>query len=226
MAYIPPILKLFRKSPFKPLHRHLLKVIECVNQLKPLVEAFVDQDFKRVNEIAERISKLEHEADIIKNNIREHLPKTMFMPVDRCDILLFLKEQDVIADRAEDLARMLEVRETKLPVELKEDILKFTNKVIETVTALEVAASELNEVMETSFSKHETSKMLKLIQEIDKKEWEADKLVLKLLKKLFDVENKLDPVSVLHLERLIHTLDSVADHAENAGDRLRAMAAR
>jgi len=226
MAYISPLVKLFGKSPFKPLHEHILKVNECVNQLKPLIEAFVDQDFKKVNEIAERISKLEHEADIIKNNIREHLPKTLFMPVDRCDILMFLKEQDTIADRAEDLARMLEVRETKLPVELKEDVLRFTNKVIETVNALEVAAGELSEVIESSFGKHEISKVLKLIHNIDKKEWEADKLVLKLLRKLFEVENKLDPISVLHLERLIHTMDSVADHAENAGDRLRTMVAR
>ena len=162
---------------------------------------------------------------MVKNKIRENLPKTLFMPIDRTDILMFLKEQDMIADRAEDLARMLEVRETKLPIELKEDILEFTDKVIETVNALENAANELTKVLETSFGTRETTKVLKLIRIIDRKEWEADKLVLKLLKKLFEMEDALDPISVLHLERLIHTLDSVADHAENAGDRLRTMIA-
>ncbi len=225
MAYVPSLLKLFGKSPFGPLHEHMLKVDKCVMELKPLIEAFVDQDFRKVNYRAEKISKLEHEADVVKNKIRENLPKTLFMPIDRTDILMFLKEQDMIADRAEDLARMLEVRETKLPIELKEDILEFTDKVIETVNALENAANELTKVLETSFGTRETTKVLKLIRIIDRKEWEADKLVLKLLKKLFEMEDALDPISVLHLERLIHTLDSVADHAENAGDRLRTMIA-
>lgn len=85
-------------------------------------------------------------------------------------------------------------------MELKEDMLKFTCKVVETVTALEVAAFELNDVIESSFGRRETSKVLKLIHDIDKKEWEADKLVLNLLRKIFEVENKLDPISVIHLE--------------------------
>ena len=225
MSYIPPLLKLFGKSPFEPLHEHMLKVRECVNKLEILIDAFIENDFGKVNELAEDISRLEHEADIIKNNIREHLPKTFLMPIDRSDILSLLKEQDTVADRAEDLARMLEVRETKLPKELHEDIRGFTNKVIETVAALESATDELKSVLASSFGEREIRRTLKLIREVDRLEWEADKYVLKLLKNLFSIEKNLDPITVLHLERLIHTMDSVADHAENAGDRLRTMIA-
>lgn len=226
MISIPPIMRLFAKSPFKPLHEHILKVNECVGQLKPLIEAFVDQDSEKINEITEKISKLEHEADIIKNDIREHLPKTLFMPVDRTDVLLFLKEQDAISDSAENAAEILMVRKTKLPVELKDDLLEFTSKVIGSVNALELAVNELEEVLESSFGRYEIDEVRKLTHNVDKLEWEADKLVIKLLKRLFEIEDKLDPVTVLHLERLIYTMDSIADHAENVGDRLRMMVAR
>lgn len=225
-SIVSPIYKLFGKSPFKPLHEHVLKVKECVDELKPLVEAFADQDFNKVNEIAEHISKLEHEADVIKNDIREHLPSTFLMPVERQDLLLFLKEQDTIADRAEDAARLLEVRNTHLPFKMRGELIEFTSKVIEAVDALESAANQLSQVMESSFSDKEIQKVMNLIHDVDRREWEADKMVLELLKKLFRHEEKLDPVSVLHLERLIHTLDSVADHAENSGDRLRSMIAK
>jgi len=68
--------------------------------------------------------------------------------------------------------------------------------------------------------------MLKLIGNIERKEWEADCLEIELMKKLFKIESELDPVSILHLERLFHTLDGVADHAQDAGDRLRRMVAK
>jgi hypothetical protein len=221
-------MRLFGKSPFKPLHEHTLLVRKCVKELRGLVENFSeDGDKKKLNETVELISKLENDADTIKRNIREHLPKTFFMPVERSDILLFLREQDKIADSAQDLGRVLEVRpQTKLPRKLKKETLELTDKVIETVEALRIAVKELDNLLSSSFSKHETKKILKLIARIDKKEWDADQVNIKLMKKLFEMEKELDPVTVIHLEKIFHILDSVADKAEDAGDRLRSMVAK
>ena len=36
----------------------------------------------------------------------------------------------------------------------------------------------------------------------------------------------IDPVTVFHMVRLAETIGSIADHAENAGDMMRAMVAR
>ena len=36
----------------------------------------------------------------------------------------------------------------------------------------------------------------------------------------------LDPVTIFHMIRLAETVGSIADHAENAGDMMRAMVAR
>src|SRR5690606_23053950 len=81
------ILGLFAKSPFGPLAEHTQRVHDTVVLLRPLMEAFIEGDWARTQEIYERISRLEHDADVIKNDIRDHLPKSLFLPVDRGDVL-------------------------------------------------------------------------------------------------------------------------------------------
>jgi len=220
------IAKLFWQSPFEALHRHMLKVKECTDMLKPLIEAFILGDRTLIEERVERISKLEHEADIIKNEIREHLPHHVFMPVDRSDILRFLREEDSIADSVEDVARLIEMRKTYVPQDLKEELMELVNKVGETVKALENVTSEIKVLSQSSFSRSEEEKISSLIKDVDKKEFEADLLQQKAAKKLFSLEDKMDPTSVLLLMRIMGEVGSVADHAQNTGDRLRCIIAR
>jgi len=220
------IARLFWQSPFEALHRHMLKVKECTDMLKPLIEAFILGDRTLIEERVERISKLEHEADIIKNEIREHLPHHIFMPVDRSDILRFLREEDSIADSVEDVARLIEMRKTSVPQDLKEELMELVNKVGETVKALENVTSEIKVLSQSSFSRSEEEKISSLIKDVDKKEFEADLLQQKAAKKLFSLEDKMDPTSVLLLMRIMGEIGSVADHAQNTGDRLRCIIAR
>jgi hypothetical protein len=42
---------LFGKSPFGPLVEHTKKVHECVEMLKPLMEALVNEDYKEIRRI-------------------------------------------------------------------------------------------------------------------------------------------------------------------------------
>ena len=75
------ILSMFAKSPFKPLVSHIDQVNECVNKIKPLFDAYSSKDYKKVEEIAKDISKVEYKADKIKTDIRQHLPQSIFLPV-------------------------------------------------------------------------------------------------------------------------------------------------
>lgn len=225
MTYIPPLAKLFGKSPFKPLHLHVLKVKETVDLLKPAVRAFCNEDFKEVERLADEISRLEHECDIIKNDIREHLPRSLFMPVERSDILIFLKEQDTVADKAEDAAILMTVRKTKdLPKDVKTGLMELTERVVAAVDALEIAASEITNLLESSFSKKETKNMLDIIHRIDDEEWASDKIGLTLIKDIYRHEDELGH-GVSHIAHIADIIGDIADSAENAGDRLRAMMA-
>src|SRR2546428_11702228 len=96
------IAKLFGKSPFAPLQTHMEKVSCCVSELPVLFQAMMDQDMEAIQQISDTISRLEHDADLTKNDIRNHLPKSLFLPVDRGSLLEILSLQDALADQAEE----------------------------------------------------------------------------------------------------------------------------
>lgn len=217
------ISKLFGKSPFEPLYQHMVKVKECVDLVRPLMDALLQGETKKVKEIAKKIFKAEHYADMVKKDIRNQLPKSIFLPVARGDLLRFLKEQDHIADSAEDLAVLLILRKTTVPEEMKEDLKDFVNKVLETYEMAMIVSSEIKLLAETSFGGAEAHKVTELIEQIKVKEWEADKAQMNTAKKLYSIEEKLDPVSVVMWMNILKELGTLANHAENAGDQMRMM---
>ena len=113
------ILSMFTKSPFKPLASHMDKVRACVEQIKPLFDALENKDYDSVQKISELIVKLEHEADMIKDDIRNHMHQSMFLPVDKKDFMHLLSAQDDIADAVEDLAVLLRIKNLDTPDEIK-----------------------------------------------------------------------------------------------------------
>lgn len=217
------ISKLFGKSPFEPLYQHMLKVKACVDLVRPLMDAFLKGEQEKVKDVARKIFKAEHDADIVKKEIRSRLPKSIFLPVARGDILRFLKEQDNIADSAEDLAALLILRKTTVPEELKEKLKNFVDKVLETYEVAMTVSSEIKLLAETSFGGEEAHKVMELIEQLKVKEWKADKAQMTAAKKMFSIEKKLDPVSVMMWMHIFRELGTLANHAENAGDQMRLM---
>jgi len=217
------ISKLLGKSPFEPLHQHMLKVKECVDLIRPLVDSLLKEEDEKVEEYAKKIADAEHEADLVKKEIRNNLPKGLFLPVARGDILRFLKEQDNIADSAEDFAVLITLRKTKLPDELKEDLREFVDKVLETFNMAVKVSNEINILAETSFGGVEAEKVVDLIENLKTKEWEADKAQMKTARKMFSLEGKMDPVSVIMWMHIFKELGNLANHSENAGDQIRIM---
>lgn len=226
MAAVRAIAELFGRSPFGPLVEHTHKVHECVKEVRPLIEAFLGGRRDEVVEIRDRISKLEHEADLIKREIRAHLPRSLFLPVDRGDMLKYLKEQDAIADTAEDIAVLLTLRKTPVPAELHGRVLEFTDKVIDVSECLVRAASELQELQEASFGGKEADRVVELIEGVSQGEYEADKLQTEVSRRLYDLEDRVDPTSIYFIMKLFRLLGMIANHAENTGDNLRMMLAR
>lgn len=101
------IAKLFGKSPFAPLRSHMEKVAGCISTLPEIFKALDKQNKEEIEKISKKISKMEHEADLTKNDIRNHLPKSIFMPIARPHFLEILSLQDALADKAEDIAILL-----------------------------------------------------------------------------------------------------------------------
>ena len=106
------ILRIFGRSPFVPLQIHMEKVSTCVAKIPLVLDAYRRRDSAAVLELAAEISRLEHEADEIKHDIRDNLPRSFFLPVARADLLRILNIQDSIANRAENVGVILTFKQT------------------------------------------------------------------------------------------------------------------
>jgi uncharacterized protein len=220
------LIALFGKSPFGPLSQHAAQVRETVELVTPLMEAFVAGDTARTRELYEQVSKLEHKADVIKNDIREHLPKSLLMPVDRGDVLRFLKEQDRIADRAEDIGVLLTMRNTPTPPGLREPVMALVAAAVATADAWFRTAGELTTLEDASFAGPEVDRVMQQIQEVSRLEWETDKAQAAVGTLLFTHEDEIGAVSVVMWMQIFRMLSAIADHSENTADFLRVMLAK
>jgi len=215
-----------RKSPFKLLIEHMDKVRECVKLLGDGLIPYYKGDYTSFSKIAEKVDQLEHEADLIKSNIRNHLPKTLLMPVDKGKFLWLLREEDKILDHAENLAKMLDMRHTRIPKELQEGFIGHAKFVIKTVEAMEEAVENVSDLLETGFVRRERQETKEAIYRVHEFEHKADDKKYEITKGIYKLEKKLDPMDVYHLLKIADWVDDIADHAENVADWLRSMMAK
>ena len=218
--------ELFARSPFTPLQKHGEKVHEVVEELDPLFRAFLGGDRDAVAECHRRISRLEHEADEIKQEIRDNLPRSLFLPVDRGDLLKFLKEQDAIADAVEDVAVLANMRATPTPLEMRPRVEALVEQIRRTGETWFEIVRLLPGLQESSFTGPEVNKVVELIDRVHSEEWEADLRQSALGRTTVRFEEELGAVSVLFWMRIASKLGEVANRAENTGDLLRLMLAR
>ena len=226
MSPMSLISELFGKSPFGPLVEHSKKVHECVELVKPLMEALINEDYDEIHKLQDKVSKLEYEADRVKHDIRKHLTRRYFLPVDKGELERFLSRQDNIADNVEDFAVILMIRNTKLHDSLKEPFLKYVEQIFQVTGTLLNAAVEFQNLAEVSFSGAEARAVLSLIEGLGEEEWKADRMARSLSQQIYKLEPELEPLTIIFYEKIILTLGGIANQAENAGDMLRNMIVR
>jgi len=217
---------LFGKSPFLPLQTHMRVVLECAREIQPLIEALARGDQERVIKAKDHIFEREAEADRIKNELRLQLPRSLFMPVDRRDLLEVLHMQDAIANTAQDVAGLLIERQMTIPDFMHDPLIALTSRCIDTCEHSASIIEELDELLAMGFRGREVDKVDAMLTELNSIEDETDELGIALARSLFKHESEMDPVSVMMWYRLIEWIGDLADYAEKVGDRLRLLIAK
>ncbi len=226
MARSSPFSNLFGRSPFKPLQEHMRTTRKCANQVTKLFEALCDGDHEKVEAIKERIFELENEADEIKNESRAHLPKSLFMPVDRRDLLEVLDLQDNIADTAQDIAGLLVERKMEVAEGMQQPLLNLVRRCVDACEQATLIIERLDELVETGFRGPESESVIEMVDQLNKIESDTDQMGLELARSLFAQEDNMKPVSVVLWYNVIIMIGELADYAEKVGNRLRLLLAR
>ncbi|WP_291994782.1 TIGR00153 family protein [Candidatus Accumulibacter sp. ACC003] len=221
-----PMAALFGKSPFKPMQKHMRIVTECVAEVPALFSAVIEQDWAQVEAQKDKIFVKEGEADALKNDLRDHLPRSMLLAVDRRDLLELLAMQDSIADTAQDIAGLLVERKMEVPPGMAEPLMRFVTRCAETCEQAHKIIEELDELLETGFRGRDVDRVNVMVLELGQMESDTDVMGMSLSGILFAQEDSIKPVSVMFWYQLIQWVGNLADNAEKVGDRLRLLIAR
>lgn len=213
--------RLFGRSPFKPLQAHMEKVIDCVHQIPSLFKALEKKNYEKVASISRTISKLEHEADLTKNDIRNNLPTTLFLPIARSSLLDILSLQDSIADRAEDIGILLTLKELELASTLAPLFEEFVQMNLEACEEVHKIILEMGLLLESSFGGQEAQKVQEMVEKVAYKEHEVDVLQRKLLKEFFAVSEGFSASSVFLWMKVIQEVGALSDESEKLANRVR-----
>ncbi len=211
---------IFGSSPVQPLEKHVDIAYRCTKELNGFFAAVVAGNWDKASASRDRITKLEHDADDLKKKIRLRLPKSLFMPVPRQDLLELLLVQDKMANRTKDVSGLVFGRKMQIPDEIAEEFLEFVRRNVDAAKQARKSVRELDELFTSGFRGAEVTLVESLIEELDAIETDTDDRQAALRTALFAVEGDLEPVNVMFLYRVIELTGEIADMAERVGRRL------
>ena len=215
---------LFGKSPIRPMQQHMQASLACAREVLPLFEAMAAGNVSDLNSHREKIERLEHAADRIKNEIRSQLPTRLMLAIERRDMLEILDFQDSIADVAQDIAELVEIRSMPIPESLVDPMLDLVRRSIAACEAAGRIIDELDELVETGFRGREVARVEEMIDELSRIETDTDDLTERVQRKLFALESELG-VGIVFWNQIVGWVSNLADYAERVGNRLRLLIA-
>ena len=219
-----PFISMFVTSPCDGVQEHAEKVKECAWVFQRAIECIIEDRCEDFEHFRKDIDKLESEADAVKRRIRGHLPKGTLLAVDKFQLFRYLREQDKVIDAVETGLDWLSFRAAAgIPEVLEKEFMILVEAVMDPIEELSKMVAEARKYF-SNFSEDQRIVVKDMIRTLRQHEHEADKLEDTVKEKIFNAIE--DPVAVFHLIRLTEIIGSIADHAENAGDMMRAMIAK
>ena len=218
--------KIFGRSPFVAMQGHMEIVDQCVHQLSPFFKAILEGDHTQAKEVNKEIGKLENKADVLKKKLRLQMPKGLFMPVERRDLLELLLVQDKTANKAKDISGIIIGRKMTFPQAMAELLPAYVKRCEDACKQAKVVINELDELVETGFAGKEVEIVASIINELDVIEKDTDKMQIKIRTALLKVEKDLPPVDVIFYYNIIESIGEVADISQRIGSRVELLLAK
>ena len=152
------------------------------------------------------IEDAEHAADRITHETVQLLHTTFVTPFDRDDIHRLISRMDDVLDLIQDTAESLVLY----------DIQKVTPQATELAELLRRCAERVQSAVNLMASMADAPAILKICQEIDKLESDADKVMRGAISELF--RNETDVRQVIKLKAVYEALESATDKCQDVAN--------
>jgi len=188
---------------------HMVAVENTVNSLIEFLRNLKKGDIDR-EAFVEKIRKNESDADSKRRKMETEMYLGAFLPNFRGDLLGIAESIDVVANKAESTADLIELQNIHIPEEFIPRLIELAEKSLETYLSVKQAASSIFNDMDVANN---------YINKTEDLEHESDQLEKALVRTLFRKE-EIELAHKIQLEKLIKKLADIADQAENVSDRL------
>ncbi|MEA1885208.1 MAG: DUF47 family protein [Thermotogota bacterium] len=188
---------------------HMVAVENTVKSLIDFLKNIDNPDLDRETYV-EKIRKNESDADDKRRKMETEMYLGAFLPNFRGDLLGIAESIDVVANKAESTADLIELQNLNIPKEFIPKLIELVEKSLETYLSVKQAASLIFNDMDVA-NEH--------INRTADLEHESDILEKNLVRTLFR-KDEIELAHKIQLEKLIKKLADIADQAENVSDRL------
>lgn len=192
---------------------HLRKALDLARIIPQMIDCFIKNDKEKARQLFNEIRSREDEVDEARRLVSRELAEIGAILLSREDFLRFTNLTSEIADFGEGIAfRLLEIMEHdwSVPMDIKEDLLKLSEAVLETVTRLRETMMVLT---------YGSAKAMEKAKDVEVAERVVDELYRGLEIKL--LSSKLDFPALILLRDVLQLLEDSADKAEDAADAAR-----
>jgi uncharacterized protein len=184
--------------------QHASFVVQGSVALVELLKNF-DDNGNRANRVA-RILELEHSADRVTRETVSLLHQTFVTPLDRDDIHRLISRMDDVLDLIQDVTEALQLY----------DIQRLTPEALQLAELLNQCCSCMQEAVQRLATLKDSARILKLCNDIDSLESQADTVMRTAISKLFREES--DVKQLIKLETVYQLLEAATDQCEDVAN--------
>lgn len=224
MAFRTPFFGLLAtNSPLEGLVEHYQKISECIELIDEALKCYITGgSCRQMEELAEAVNAVESQADRIKRRVRNHLPRQMFMAIDKTLFLQYTNKQDNILDSAQDALNWLAMRHLKIESKYQPTLVDLTDGVKQSATLLGPALNSTIDLLNgKTIDRNATKDTYRLVREA---KTAVRSTATELTREVYNSD-----IDFKDIYQFIHFVDCLNDMSHNASscvDVLRAMIAR
>jgi predicted phosphate transport protein (TIGR00153 family) len=192
---------------------HLRKALDLSRKVPQMIDFFIHNDKDKGRTLFNDIRTAEDEVDTARRMVSQELAEIGAILLSREDFLRFTNLTSEIADFSEGIAfRLLQIMEHNwtVPADIKRDLLKLSEAVLDTVLKLRETMMVLN---------YGSAKTMEKAREVEVAEHVVDGIYRELELRILSSKLELPPLVLLR--DVTKLLEDSADKAEDAADAVR-----
>ena len=180
---------------------HAARIVEGSRELAAMIGTFSELDAH-----AQRIDAAERAADKITHEVIKLLHKGFLTPFNREQILDLINTMDDILDLTQDVAESVALY----------DLRKITPEAKQLADICHMSCERVAAVVALLHNVKRSDAIMKICEEIDRLESDADRVMRSALSKLFREENDLK--QVMKMRVIYDLLESITDRCEDVAN--------